>query len=689
MKLPIHKGALFALLFLSAATLFVAVREPARFIAGALLAYSLPGFVFLTFLGERDRPALDDIFLPILFSPIILTLLVLAFHAAGSPLAGAVRASTLMLIGLLALGLIRELRGGRPTMPLPARSIAVTCALFAAAVILSYVVNRFLLVRSDAWYHASIVNEIFDRGFPPMEPLLPDAPIRYMWIYHLFVASSRTLTGDIVAPDTAVFTGLGLFNIMNALVFPYLVYRLTAFFTTRRRDLVATPILAISGLASAAWILWPLGLLRALTGEQRGWAEVMRLLRDIDINSHHVIYFLSPFEKMSPVGNWMINVVDKFVTITAFAFALNVTILVLISALTVGFGRRFAPKAFIAVFTLVLGAILFHIVGGLAIVAAVVGAGGLLALRRLVRRTGPLPLFHAFALPGAAILAAAAAFPYMLSLTSGSDPASRPPSPIHFGLRNLLTIALPLAILFVPARKAMREIFSLKTDALTLLAAWIVPLLACNLFINLAARNESKFIFPLFFILFPPIVWKILDGIEESKGPRRGLLIAWTAILFAVPPVLTYRGFILDRPQTRFEERRCSVTPDERRVYEWIAVNTPPSSVLIGSSLCDLSPVFAHRRDLHPDALTIGLFGYDSAKIRQYGAIQNKFLEGVLPAPEEMEALIGLDSPIYVALWREDLARIPRARAALDSRPDWFTLVFQNPAGLVYYVRGT
>ncbi len=375
-------------------------------------------------------------------------------------------------------------------------------------------------MRSDAWYHASIVNEIFDRGFPPKEPLLPDVPIRYMWIYHLFIASARILMGYDVAPGTAVFPGLALFNIMNALVFPYLVFRLTAFFTTRRRDLVATPIFAISGLASAAWILWPLGLIRAFTGENRGWGELMRLLKDIDLNSHHVIYFLSPFEKMSPAGNWMINVVDKFITITAFAFVLNLTLLALIVTLSVGFGRRFAPKAFVAMFTIVFGAILFHVVGGMALAAAVVGSGALLALRGLLRRGGPVPVFHTFALPLAAILAGAAAFPYMLSLTAGSDPGSRPPSLIHFGLGNLLTIALPLAILFVPARKALREIFSLKTEALTLLAAWIVPLLACNLFINLAARNESKFIFPLFFILFPPIVWKILDGIEESKGRR-------------------------------------------------------------------------------------------------------------------------------------------------------------------------
>lgn len=689
MELPIHKRVLFALLFLSAATLFIAAPAPVQFVAGALLSSILPGFVFLIFLGQRERPTLDDVFLPILFSPIILTLLVLAFHAVGSPLVGAVRASTLLLLALLAIGLIRELRGGNTGTPLPTRAIVATCILFGVAVILSYVINRFLLIRSDSWYHASIVNEIYARGFPPKEPLLPDAPIRYMWIYHLFIASSGILMGVTLAPGTAIFPVLGLFNIMNSLVFPYLVFRLTAFFTTRRRDLIATPIFAISGLASAAWILWPLGLLRALTGAERGRGELMRLIRDIDLNSQNVIYFLSPFEKMSPVGNWMIIVVDKFITITAFAFALNLTLLTFIAALSVGWGRRFAPKAFITSFTLVLGSLFFHAVNGMALVAAVVGSGAVLALRGLMKRREPFPVFHAFAMPGAAIIAGAAALPYMLSLQTGDDSGNRIRTLFHFGISSVITIILPLAVLFIPARRALREIFSMKTEAFAILAAWAVPLAACSVFVNLAVGNESKFIFPLFYILLPPIVWKTLDWIEGARGIRRRLLIGWIALLFVVPPVLTYRGFVLDKPKTIIEERRYFVTADDRHLYEWIAGKTPLNAVIIGSSLYDLSPVFMHRRDFYPEPFVIRVFGYDSKEIRRYGSIQNKFLEGMLPTPEDIDVLIGLGSPVYVVLWHEDLDRIPHARAVLDSRPDWFDPVFQNPAALVYHVRGT
>jgi hypothetical protein len=683
MKLPVLKGILFAALFASGITLVVAPPAPVQLVAGVLLAYVLPGFVFLAFFGERDRSGPDNIFFSIIISPIILILFVLAFHTTGSSLSGAVKASTFTLLALLALGLIRELRTCGPGAPLPTRTIVVTCALFGVAVLLSYLVNRYLLIRADAWYHASIVNEIIDRGFPPKEPLLPDVPIRYMWIYHLFIASSNGLTG------LGVFPGLALFNVMNALAFPYLVFRLTSFFTSRKRDLIATPIFAISGLASAAWIFWPLGLLRALTGGKQGWGELVRLLKEIDLNSANVLYFLSPFEGIPSVGNWIINVVDKFITITAFAFAFNIILLTFIVALSVGFGKRFALKPLVTAFVLMLGALLFHVVGGMSLVLAVIGSGALLALDRLARRRGAIPVFHALALPGAAILAGAAAFPYILSLTAGGDTASSARSLVHFGIANIVTIALPLAALFGPARRALREIFSMRSEAYTILATWAIALLVCNVFIDLAVGNESKFVFPLFLILFPPIVWKILDGIEAARGRRRALLVAWTAFLFVVPPVLTYRGFILDSPRTRVEERRYNVIPDDRRIYKWIADNTPLGSVLIGSSICDLSPVYAHRRDFYPDVLTIEVFGYNNEKIRLYKSIQDKFLAGILPSPEDIHVLVDLESPIYVVLWQEDLDRIPHARAALDSRPDWFDLVFQNPAGRVYYVRGT
>jgi hypothetical protein len=682
MRLPVFKGIIFAALFASVVPLLVVVPVPLRIAAGVLLAYVLPGFVFLVFLGERDRPGLDDVFLPILISPIVLTLIVLGFHAAGSSLNGAVRASCFSLLALLAIGLIKETRAETRIPTSPTRAIVVTCALFAGAVLACFAINPSLLMRSDAWYHASVLSEILDRGIPPKEPLFPDIPIHYMWTYHLFVAASTRLTG------LNIFPALGLFNVMTAVVFPYLVFRLTSFFSKRRRDLVATPIFAISGLASAAWILWPLGLARSLVGAQRGWHDLLRVLGQIDINSWRVINFLSPFESMGPLGNYMVSILDKFLTITAFAFALNVFLLCFVITLSIGFERRFAVKAFVASFLLVLGAVLFHVVVGMALILSIVGSGMLLVLYRLIRREAKLPVFHALVLPAAAVFAGLCGFPYVLSLTPAGDTGGVR-SLLHFGLINVITIALPLAVLFHPARKALAGIFRGRTRELTILATWIVALLVCNLFIDLATKNESKLIFPLFIIVFPLIVVPILDGIEEAHGRRRALLITWTALLFLLPPVLIFRGFVLDRPNEPCEVRRFEVTADEERVFEWIQNNTPKNATVIGSSTCGLMPVYAHRRDFYPDPGIVEVFQYASDKTRRYRAILDDIYAGTPLKPEDLSFLRSIGCPFYIVVWQDDRDQVLRGKAALEARPDLFKELFRNGAGSVYFIRST
>lgn len=682
MKLPAFKGIIFAALFASAVPLLVAVPLPLQVAAGILLAYVLPGFVFLIFLGERNRPRLDDAFLPILISPIVLTLVVLAFHAAGSSLQGAVRAGCFSLLALLALGLIKEARAETCAAPSQARTIIITCALFAGAVLASFAINPYLLMRSDAWYHASVLSEILDRGIPPKEPLLPNSSIHYMWIYHLFIAASKQLTG------LNIFPALGLFNVMTAVVFPYLVFRLTSFFSKRRRDLIATPIFAISGLASVAWILWPLGLARALVGEHKGWQDLLRLLGQIDINSWRVVGFLSPLDGIGPIGNYMVSVIDKFLTVTAFAFGLNVFLLCFVIALSTGFERRFALKTFVASFLLILGTLLFHVVVGMALILSIIGSGMLLLLYRLLRREAKLPVFHAFVLPAAAILACVCGFPYVLSLMGGSGTGGIR-SLLHFGINNVITIALPLAILYRPARKALTGIFLGRTQELIILATWTIALLVCNLFIDLAARNESKLVFPLFLILFPLIVLRILDEIEEAHGRRRAVLVTWTALLFLLPPVLIFRGFIIDRPKEPCEVRRYDVTPDEQRIFEWIQNNTSKSSAVIGSSICDLMPVYAHRRDFYPDPGILEVFRYGNEKTIRCRAILDDLYSGTQLEPEDLSFLRSIGCPLYIVVWQEDMDQVSRESAGLDARPDWFEPVYRNGGGSVYFIRGT
>jgi len=218
------KPLLAALLILGALSFVDAVPAFVRISGSIVLTFYLPGLTFLLLLGDRRRSALDALYLPPLLSPIIVALLLLAFFRAAGSLHGAMTAAVLVpalcVVGTLFIG-----RGERTAVagPVP-RAILVISFAFSALILLAYCLNGFLLIRSDAWYHLSIAHEIVNHGIPPRDPWLADQPIRYMWIYHLFIAGFKERSG------ISLSMAMGTFNIINAFIFPYLVARLTAVF---------------------------------------------------------------------------------------------------------------------------------------------------------------------------------------------------------------------------------------------------------------------------------------------------------------------------------------------------------------------------------------------------------------------------------------------------------------------------
>ncbi|MDD4858019.1 MAG: hypothetical protein PHD74_07920, partial [Candidatus Krumholzibacteria bacterium] len=304
------KRPLLAMLLLLAALSFIdaapfAIRVPGSII----LSYYLPGFAFLLLFGERNRPALDDLYLPPLLSPIIVVLLMLVCHRLTGSLRDTTTASILIpAIMVAGIGLTRNRGRESAADPVPRKILLVSVA-FGGLILVAYLFNGFLMVRSDAWYHISIVGEIVNRGIPPRDPWFADQSIHYMWMYHLFIA------GFVKHAGMSIPMALGIFNVINAFVFPYLVARMTAVFRKDECSILGTPLFAIVGIQSASWILWPTSFIGALFGEFRGSAEVERIIHSIDLNSARVIHFLTPN------GTFMVNLVDKFFIITAFNHA--------------------------------------------------------------------------------------------------------------------------------------------------------------------------------------------------------------------------------------------------------------------------------------------------------------------------------------------------------------------------------
>jgi hypothetical protein len=680
MNLRFPKIALAAAPFLLLIPLFTASPAPVRLVIGFAFAYYVPGLTAFLFLSEKPFK-LDHLFIPLLLSPVVESLLVLALARLGASPPVLLRIAAAFLCVLFAAAVLTR-KGGPSSQasPIP-RAVVAICFGFAGLILVSYIVNGFLLVRSDAWYHASITSEIIDRGIPPKEPWLPDTPIRYMWIYHLFIASGKELMG------LTVFQALGLFNIVNAFVFPYLIARFTALFSTKARSIIGAPLFSIAGLESPAWILWVVSLGRAFFGGTKGLPEVSRILGAIDLNSERVIYFLSPFEGWQRFGNYMVNTIDKFLTVTPFNHALNLFLCCFIVAISVDLRKKAVLRPSIAAFVLMLAALLFHVIIGAALILTVVGSGCLLFLVERLRYKETVPRYHTIILPIAAMLATAFSMPYLWRLVGENAGGVGIGEHFHLGIRNLVTIGAPLAVLFLPARRAIRDIFSFADGRRKILSLWLVSLFVLNAFVNLPTRNESKLVFPFFMLLCPPVAWAIIERLNAARGARLALKSLVVAVLFAVPPILTVRGFMLDKPANAVEERRDRVTPEDRDIFAWIRKNSSRDAVVIESNEYELMPVYAHRRELFPTPKTVAVLGYRGEAVDRSSRIRDELATGEPLTQGDIDFVRSLRVQVFIVLWREDLDARPGLDRSFASRPGLFEKRYENSRALIYSLR--
>ena len=642
---------------------------------GFLQAFYLPGFAFLLFVWDRQSASMDEFFIPLAISPIMLSLLVAAVFTVTRSLDASVFISVLILCGLLLAALARgntfltsNAQDGFP------RAVVLISLLLCGMVGIFYLLNPYLLARSDAFVHAPMVGEIIDHGIPPLEPRLPDAPIRYPWFYHLFAASLVKLTG------LSIFRALGLVNVMNALVFPYLIVRITAAFTRKRIHISLTPIFAIAGLGSASWILWPIGFLRVLGGEVRGREEVARILSEIDLNSYRVIYFLTP--------HWMhiTNVMDKLLVITPFTYAINLFLLSFLLVLSRDFQKKARFKAAFTIAFFMLGTFLIHVVTGtvLMLVAAV---GGLLMLaERLLRRREGLTHFQTLVIPALALLAGIIGLPYFRSLTGGEGERILIGNYLHFGFRSLITIVAPLVGLAFIVRPLLKYLVHGAGLELKILSAWLIALFIINLCIKLPGENETKFIALFFMLLIVPVSIVLIDWLVSSSYVRRIGALVWIAVLFLVPPLVTARGYFVEKPETDALRSACMPGNDRMRLYDWIRTDTASGSVIIELNTQNYAPLYGHRHTFIPFASLDKLLGYTGEKIQRYKAIhQEIFSQRTLPGTS-IDYLRNLGCDVYILIWAEDLQAYPYLDEKIRFLEPPFKKMYENPSGKVYYL---
>jgi len=216
------------------------------------------------------------------------------------------------------------------------------------------------------------------------------------------------------------------------------------------------------------------------------------------------------------------------------------------------------------------------------------------------------------------------------------------------------------------------------------LITWMICLFILCVIINIGSVGEKKLIYYLFVIIGPPIYVQIIEMVKDSAGSKRLLLIIAMIILFLIPPVLTFRGFMMDAPRDKEWSRRNSITDHDRQLFEWLEENTTVDAVIVENNIYHLSPVFAGRRNLYSWYYVVTGLGYGGEKFDLYKDIQSG-LYGENPlVPEIIEKMKNVEQKLYIAVWQEDVEKNQLLEGRFDSHPEWFKEVYSSKQVSVY-----
>jgi hypothetical protein len=660
--------SLLVLIGLSVIGLATGAPHPLRVACGSVLALYVPGLAVMLLLGDRHAPAADDVFMPPLYSVTALSLLVLAVYPITRSLGPAVFLSLLIALVLLVLALFIRRRALAPPAraPLPAAALLVPL-VFGGIVGGLHLLNPYLIVRSDTLLHAPIVGEILDHGIPPMDPLLPAAPIQYMWFYHVGVASLVVLTG------LSVLNALALLNLMTAVLFPYLVARITAHFTNSRLRIAAASALAVVGVGAASWIVWPICLLKTIQGEVRGSAAMALIVDSIHLNDSRVISFLRP------AWTELVSIPDRFLTISGFQYGIDLVLLALLLVLNRDAQKRAPLAAAVTLTFAIAGAFLSHVVAGPVLIAVMLGTSGLLLLGWRLRLWERPPGFLTLALPAAGLVVALLCWPYLKSLTSGDRQALHLTRYLYFGVTNILTLIAPMVGLFFIVRPLLRRLVDVRTLENRILLAWLATLLFLNLFVTTPNQQSRKFALLFLTLLAVPLSLALADTLAALPRARRTLPLLWLLVLLGAPTALTVRGFLLERPGTIALKNAYQPRGDCAALYRWVSATAPATAVVTEPNPESLTPLYTHRHALMPHP---GLQWLSSGTpLQGYATLHRElFADGPL-AEATVERASALGCELYVVVWADDPPHLGRQ---FESRAPLFQKVYENSAGAVY-----
>lgn len=528
-------------------------------------------------------------------------------------------------------------------------------------VLLPPALNPYIAVRGDTWTHAGIVVRILERGLPPEDPRFAAIPLHYVWFYNFFIALLCSLRGS------------GPFSFMT------LLNGATAFATVGLTTLLAlrvwrTPeagrgaaLLAVFGLNAGAFLLWPLWLVLAFTGEVRSLDEVARQLRNIQIGEAWIIHALAaPFSHM-------VSLLDKLMVGSPLGYGYLLMILHLWAMAR--WLERGRALDLIWIGAAAAGMMLFHGVVGLSVIPVWLGTLGLaLLLRARVPWLGGRGrLAAAFA---ATLAGGLAATPYMISVASGWAPGTsglrhRYVSPDPIMLWTLATAgAFAFGFAARPALRAWREAHATRA----MIGLYLVAMIVFGLLVRLPEHNQVKFVYQA----FVPAVVLAAAGFHAWVAPRlrRPATAAMLALVFLVPPALTLHGYIRD--PARDPDANVVEPRGEAECHRWIREHTPADAIVVDHRFRNVVMVKGRRPLYLGTSSGPERAAFPIDQVLERRRVTADLYGAAATIDVDVTALERFGRPIYLLFRPEDDAETSAAWTRLSARSDRFELSYDR-----------
>jgi hypothetical protein len=621
-------------------------------IAGWILLLLLPGYALYRWTGGA-HPVHGALFAT-LVSPVIVSLLAIAAIAGGAslPLAGAVLMTAAVVAGMR--------RGARDGGSVPRRELWMLAGIVGLAAFFTGILpmtSELWRIRSDAWFHGAVVEQIRTYHLPPDDPYFVGLPLQYMWFYHAFVL----LVSDTLRMDP--FRVMAVINIQAVTGRGAAAGSLAAVFRQRTAHRLAATASLLFCFNAAFWILLPIKAVRAMIGDVRGFDEIART------------FSLVPFDYGTACGFMTIYYnqeffLDKFMVATAFGFALT--------AMTGGWfafsewmanGTR---RALVLLAFMLVGMLGFHSLVGFVMLVGI--CGGVILAHLFPGAVGRPPLLRSATLLAVSLGCFLLTTPYLYLVMHMKEREQVIPLSVSFPK----TAGIFIASLFVMVLAARQRWFTTeRTPAARVFALAAIAVLVFCLAIRLPGPNTYD---KLGYFVFLPFSIVAGFAMADITLRRTGRARAWTMAawigLFAVPAHALAFAAAFNTPTPPLVE------PAERDLSAWVREHTDRDAVFIDDHDRTFLLVTGPRRYLFGNWPYAQQWGYPRLEMaRRLHAVRVLYNRPDVDATT-LEVLTGRAEPLYVVVRPEHHAR----GAAVLARPDLFAPVYEGRDLALYRV---